>query len=204
MKFLFFIEREYHRAMFEPLWKYIQANDLGETGFFCPPVYRHTHNQFFRINHRDETNRLLEDLGLCSYRDPLRFSPDITFVADYNYSFVEGLGTIVNIGHGTISKGLYFLDGKISRRENIADLMCVPGEVQKQHLSKAILQPIQVTGMPKLDKVAQQGGRCERLFSQIGLDPSKPTVLFAPTFNPEFSILTFSGTKAPKVYSKVL
>ena len=54
-------------------------------------------------------------------------------------------------------------------------------------------KPVQVTGMPKLDSVFKGGASKEKILTKMRLNPEKPTILFAPTFNPEFSLLTYMG-----------
>jgi CDP-glycerol glycerophosphotransferase (TagB/SpsB family) len=106
---------------------------------------------------------------------------------------VEGLGKLVNIGHGTIGKGWYFSPELISRRENCADLLCVPGEVHAEALAPQVFKRIAVTGMPKLDAVFRGQWNREELLRGWGLDPANKTVLFAPTFNSEFSLVPHVG-----------
>lgn len=190
-KFLFFIEREYHIGMLKPLWEYIFENKLGTCAFFCPTKSKSICNQFFRFSHTDNTLKLLTKCGLIYYENPYKYNPDITFVADYNYFFAEGLGVIVNIGHGTISKGLYFLKNHLSRRENIADLICVSGSIHKKYLKHVMYKNIKVTGMPKLDIAFKDNINKEECFKSYNLDINKKTVLYAPTYNDELSLISF-------------
>jgi len=127
--------------------------------------------------------------------DPYSWNPEITFLCDFSYQYVEGLGKLVNIGHGTISKGWFFSRDKISQRENCADLLCVPGTVHKERLEKQVFIPIEVTGMPKMDGCFNHSLRCADLLEKFALDPEYKTVLLAPTFNDEFSILPYLKDK---------
>ena len=110
-------------------------------------------------------------------------------MADFSYQYVEGLGKIVNIGHGTICKGWFFTDKLISRRENCADLMCVPGTIHKEILEKQVRIPIEVTGMAKLDSLFMGEWNREEVLRTMNLNPDNKTILFAPTFNRELSIV---------------
>ncbi|OVE74015.1 hypothetical protein BVX93_00580, partial [bacterium B13(2017)] len=194
--------------MLKPLWEYIFKHKLGEVAFFCLKKSSSLYNHYFRFCHIPNTIKELTSYGLTYIKDPYKFKPDITFVADYNYHFVEGLGVIVNIGHGTISKGLYYLNNKRSKRENISDLICVPGTIHKRYLQQVMYKPIEVTGMPKLDKIFIYSKNKTKELLKLKLDPNKYTVLFAPTFNKELSILTFIQDKirkyVPKDYNLII
>ncbi len=182
VKFLFFIEREFHFVLLKPLIQYIHNHQLGDFALYC--YYQPNQQQLTYFN-------TSLDFPLNIIDDPITYHPDITFMADFSYQFVEGLGLIVNIGHGTISKGWYYSDQPISSRENAADLLCVPGEIHKRQLLKNVNIPIIVTGMPKLDKVFDQSLDRLSLLNKMNLNVNNKTVLLAPTFNDEFSIIPY-------------
>ena len=179
-KILFFIERDFHIAMLKPLMQHIYSNKSGEMKIYAP------FNKNINILVRNYLPFFVE-----ATTDPWTWQPDITFVADFSYQYVEGLGKIVNIGHGTISKGWFFSKNKISQRENCADLICVPGQIHKERLESQVFKPIIVTGMPKLDNCFNNSLNREELMARFRLDPEQKTVLLAPTFNEEFSILPY-------------
>lgn len=188
MKFLFFAERELHIPMFINIIREIEAQKLGQIGLYTF-TYAPSTGQRAGWGLRPQIRELL---GNCcqTVEDPLKWQPDITFVADFSFQYVEGLGFIVNVGHGTISKGWYFSKKNISRRENCADLLCVPGAVHKKQLAEQVYIPVVITGMPKLDTVFNATKADVRIWRQkLGLDPDRATVLLAPTFNHELSLL---------------
>ncbi len=121
------------------------------------------------------------------------YKPDIVFIADSSYEKVEGMGFIVNIGHGVICKGSFFTDKPLSYRENCADLFCVPGVVHEKIMKKYLINSPLVTGMPKLDSVFMNTKTPEAAKRDLGLNPLKKTLLIAPTFNPEFSLINLIG-----------
>ncbi len=188
MKFLFFIERELHIPIFKPVWEYIRNNSLGESAFFTLK-YSPPNGAFPGIGIPDDLIKKIKKQGVRYSKEPYKFRPDITFIADHSYQYVEGLGKVVNIGHGTISKGYYYLTGGLSRRENLADLMCVPGNIHKEYLSQCVYKPIQITGMPKLDVLCNNEINKSEYLKKFYLNPDNRTILFAPTFNQELSIL---------------
>nr|MBP7563126.1 CDP-glycerol glycerophosphotransferase family protein [Candidatus Cloacimonadota bacterium] len=122
------------------------------------------------------------------------YKPDIVFIADSSYEKVEGLGFIVNIGHGTICKGSFFTDKPLSYRENCADLLCVPGVVHEKIMKKYLINSPLVAGMPKLDSVFTNSETPEQAKKKLGLNPLKKTILIAPTFNQEFSLISLIGS----------
>ena len=198
LKFLFFLERELHLPLLSNLMKHIHKNNIGKMGIYCQSFIPSSYgNPGYGI--REE---FLKDNVRVPYKlisNPYEFNPDITFMADFSYQYTEGMGKIVNIGHGTISKGWFFTDRSISLRENCADLLCVPGEIHKSTLQKPVKTKIAVTGMPKLDHVFTNLHRQKEILSKMRLDPEKKTVLFAPTFNPEFSIVPHIEVRIPEL-----
>jgi len=187
-KVLFFVERELHLPLLKPVMEYIYKNRLGKIGIFSFN-YNSSDGTIVQSGLRAETVKKEIDFDIELIENPYKFKPDFTFMADFSYHFVEGLGKIINIGHGTISKGWFFSERNISRRENCADLICVPGTIHKEILSKQVFKPIAVTGMPKLDRLFTSNWDRKIELEKLGLDPDKKTVLFAPTFNQELSIV---------------
>ncbi len=205
MRFLFYLEREFHISLFRNLIEYIYNNTLGEIGIYSF-AYTPSEGQKITMGIRKE---IIDSYVADKYAivtNPRAYAPDITFLADSSYEAVEGVGFIVNIGHGTISKGSFFTENLISRRENAANLLCLPGVIHKQVLKKNVYIPMEVTGMPKLDTVFslqkknqdKPSGYRQELLKQMKLSLSKTTILFAPTFNKEFSLVYHTGAELRK------
>lgn len=192
MRFLFFMERELHVTILQQVMQAIHDQAMGEIGV-CSVGYRESRFGMPGRGLRPETLQSCVDFPVTLVEDPYQWKPDITFLCDFSYQFVEGLGRIVNIGHGTISKGWFFSGKKISLRENSADLLCVPGEVHRDALREQVRIPIEVTGMPKLDPVFNGSWQQDELLREMGLDNQNRTLLFAPTFNPELSMIPHIG-----------
>jgi len=189
-RFLFFLERDFHIAILKPLMEYIHKNTLGISKVYAP--FSNTMAQTLRQN-------LSFDLEIV--KDPYEWNPEITFLCDFSFQYTEGLGKLVNIGHGTISKGWYYSKNKISQRENCADLLCVPGTIHKERLQSQVYIPIAVTGIPKLDRCFNGTLKYDEIMDRFGLDPEQKTVLLAPTFNQEYSILPhLQGKDLSKIF----
>jgi tetratricopeptide (TPR) repeat protein len=159
---------------------YIQENSLGQQKIFAPFIPEIQKTILSNI-----------DFPIEITTNPYTYRPDITFLCDFSYQYVEGLGKLVNIGHGTIAKGWFYSSNPISQRENCCDLLCVPGDIHREKLSKQLTKPIAVTGMPKLDRCFDGSLDRVSLLRKWGLNPEQKTILLAPTFNDEFSILPF-------------
>jgi tetratricopeptide (TPR) repeat protein len=166
--------------MLKPLMLHIYRKDLGEIKLYSP----------FNNNLSAILKKYIP-FAPEIISNPWAWQPDITFMADFSYQYVEGLGKIVNIGHGTISKGWFFSRQKISQRENCADLICVPGTIHKQRLEQQVYKPILVSGMPKLDRCFNKSLNREEILRKWGFNMEQKVVLLAPTFNEEFSILPY-------------
>ena len=187
-KFLFFIERELHIPMLLNIMKYIARNKLGNIGI-SSVKYLESKEGVPGKGLRAEILKQNFDFDYKIIKSPYQYKPDLTFVADFSYHYVEGLGKIVNVGHGTISKGWFFSKEKISRRENCADLICVPGEIHKNILKKNVNSEIKITGLSKLDPIFNNQINKSDIIKKMELDPEQKTVVFAPTFNKELSLI---------------
>ena len=187
-RFLFLLEREFHISLFENLIHYIREQELGIIGIFSTS---------FRPSLDGKASsgaRLSKVADLIGYdfvavNTPKEFDPDISFFADTPSEYDGHLGFKVCIGHGTICKGSFYTKSTRMRRDNYADLVCVPGSIHKEILSKNIFKPVEITGIPKLDNIYTGKIDNNEIFKKLELSPEKRTLLFAPTYNKEFSLI---------------
>jgi hypothetical protein len=126
---------------------------------------------------------LIKSFGLPLYSVPSDFKPDITVIADSDYAQVRNCGKLIHIGHGVLSKGHFYTDTPLGRRDQQSDIICVPGEYHKSCMEKFITKPIIATGMAKLDSLFRGQGS--------GVRGQGFKILFAPTFNDELSAIPF-------------
>jgi len=154
MRFLFFIEREFHISLFTNLIKLIGNENYGEVGLLFSEYNEKSRKKSFGVRKSILHNYLESEVKIVA--NPFEYSPDYTFVADSSYEKVEGLGKIISIGHGTISKGSFYTDSPLSIRENCADLIFVPGAIHKEILQKQIKTPVIISGIPKLDTLTSE------------------------------------------------
>lgn len=195
-RILFYVERDLHLPFLEPIHDYLSVNDLAETAFSSPEWF--AGNDITRARGcNDELQAYLAKKSRF-FAKPQDFSPDVTIVADACHSTIPQLKHIINVGHGMICKGAFYTDSPIIRRENLSELICVPGPWHKRRLAKNVFIPIITTGFIKSDLLfgSRTVGR-EEFCKGLGIDPNKKIVLFAPTYNPELSTV-------PCVWDKIV
>ncbi|WP_198145888.1 glycosyltransferase [Desulfonatronovibrio magnus] len=189
-KILFFVERNLHLPYLEPVHDYFQTNYPEINLAFSAPPYRSSTTDLPGCGLDESTIQRLA--GKSKFiKDPAGFGPDATLVSDINAAiYLRGCGRIINVGHGMISKGCFYTHRPIIRRENLADLICVPGPIHKKKLRKNVFIPIETTGFIKSDKLFGLNALNRSQFCQeYNIDPKKNIILFAPTYNPELSAI---------------
>lgn len=185
LKILFFIERELHIPFLEPIYDYFNENFDFDLAFITVPYIKSSEDKPGRGINDKELKRLKEKAKFIY--NSSEFKPDLTYVADVSFS-LKDCGKIINVGHGLISKGGFFVDSPIVRRENLADLICVPGTWHKEVLEKNVFVPIVATGFIKSDKLFGPKAISRNEYCQKYNIPQKNSIiLYAPTFNKELS-----------------
>jgi hypothetical protein len=178
----FYVFRNVHWPMFEELFQYLGTRpEVGERIICVPSLAR------LRNGQSDALAEKLFGLGVPVTTRPNARPVDVTFIADTVAGLVRGCGAIVNVGHGTISKGYYFTDSIWTERENWVDLLCVPGEYAATCFAPVLRTRVVATGMPKLDPVFSGRHSRAALCDAHDIDPSRRLVLYAPTFNEDLS-----------------
>ncbi len=183
---LFYAERNLHLPFLEPIHDYMAAYYDVQLAFAAPPYQQPRSGATGYGLDSPTTERLKAKSAF--YEHPDEFQPDIIVVADTCFYPIRNKCRIVNVGHGLISKGWFYTDSPVVRRENIADLICVPGVWHKQILQKNIFVPIHVTGFIKSDALFRCGTyEISSFFRKHAIPENVKIVLFAPTFNDELS-----------------
>ncbi|MBD3167189.1 hypothetical protein GF324_11350 [bacterium] len=197
IRVLFYFFKNVHIPILLPVFEEM----CRQGGFDIAFSYYH-HDLRIRAGMTPEEFAILERQGVPLFENPREWNADVTLMADNVAKLVEGCGKIVNVGHGLLSKGQYFTDTDIVHRENLEDLLCVPGPYHKQRLldGNRVFIPVVATGMPKLDRLFSPD-RLSRddLMRQMGLDLTKRVVLFAPTFNIALSSIPILWTRVEKL-----
>ncbi len=195
---LFYVERDLHLPFLEPIHDYLQGHDLAETAFSSTAWF--PGNETTRARGLDEGLRAYLDRKSRFYPEPQDFEPHVTIVADACHSTIPQLRHIINVGHGMICKGAFYTDSPIIRRENLSEIMLVPGPWHKRRLAPNVFIPIITTGFIKSDQLfGPQAVSRKDFCASLGIDPAKKIVLFAPTYNPELSTIPCVREKIAKI-----
>ncbi|PID29707.1 MAG: hypothetical protein CSB55_01420 [Candidatus Cloacimonadota bacterium] len=190
-KIMFYFFKNVHIPVLLPIYKkYKELYPKDEISFgvmsYAPQI---------RAGFLPEELDIIKNIGENIYFEPQAFKPDLTFIADSVYPWVAGCGKLVHVGHGILSKGQYYTNTEIARREQQADLVCVPGAYHRDLMRKIIAKPVTATGMAKLDKLFSGELTKEKVCRKYGLPFEKKYILFAPTFNDELSAIPFVRDK---------
>ncbi|MBV5350384.1 hypothetical protein JZU71_04445, partial [bacterium] len=200
-RILFYLERDLHLPFLEPIHQQIcrLCPDI-ETAFYAVPYslpqnglpgWGLDEQQLLRLG---STVRLVNAVE--------QFNPDITVFADactnvYNW---YNCGKRVFVGHGIISKGGFYTTNLLVRRDNLADLICVPGPWHKEILEQNVFTPIEVTGFIKSDRLFGSDACTREAFcQQYGIPQAATILLYAPTFNDELSAIPCLGPQIVQV-----
>ena len=200
-KILFYVERSLHLPFLEPIQDYLSGNSLAQTAFSAPPFFPGTQEIAQWGLPDDEIRRLQKKAPF--HVQPEDFDPDVTIVADACHFRIPQIKNVINVGHGMICKGAFYTDSEIIRRENLSQMLLVPGPLHRRRLLDNVFIPIRVTGFIKSDQLFGPKAQTRAEFcARMGIDPAKRIVLFAPTYNPELSAIHCVGEGIRKVADK--
>lgn len=168
-RYLFFVSKPYSFAILEPLQRYIQAQSRGEVRWFLASTAR-------RYQAPGEV--------LSTVKEVIAFDPEAVLVpGNVVPPFWPGLKVQVFHGLDDEVKGFYRLSG-------LFDLYCTLGptmtgrfnELARRYRHFLVIE----TGWPKLDPLAHPQNR-QLMRRELGVDPQRPVLLYAPTFPPKYS-----------------
>ncbi|WP_028575567.1 CDP-glycerol glycerophosphotransferase family protein [Desulfonatronovibrio hydrogenovorans] len=186
---LFYAERGLHLPFLEPVHDYLKTAypDL-RLGFSAPPLTPSTSDLPGCGLSEAETARIQRKT--MYFEDSASITSKLAVVADVCHFRIPHIPRVVNLGHGLICKGHYYCRTSVTRRENLSELVCVPGPWHKRRLEQNVFVPIEVTGFIKSDLFFGSKRMDSGKFRQdMGIDPENNIILFAPTFNEELSAI---------------
>jgi hypothetical protein len=188
IRVMFYFFKNVHIPILLPLYHALKAQNAERRDrlLLSSPLRRRSGRVFCLMKCASSSKQ-----GCLSMPRPRNSSPDLTFIADSVYPWVEGCGQLVHVGHGVLSKGQYYTDTPTARREELADLVCVPGKHHQAIMRRIISKPVVATGMCKLDDLFSGKINRASVLKQFGLPDDYRYVLFAPTFNDELSAIPF-------------
>jgi hypothetical protein len=197
-RILFYVERNLHLPFLEPIHDYLMENQLVDTAFSAPEYFEGTED----IPGWGLPEEQIKRLAIKSpfFEQPEKFKPEVTVVADACHFRIPHIKNIINVGHGMICKGCFYTDSPIVRRENLSEMILVPGPWHKRRLKKNVFIPIKTTGFIKSDQLfGPKTVSRENFCKNLSIDPNKKIILFAPTYNPELSAIPCVGEEIKKL-----
>ena len=183
IKVLFVIGHEYHRASLDPVCEVMKSRGYYDIYFTCT----HEKERRFLIFQRSLCKEVEARLRADGYKIASERSGfDVVVTGDiFKDARPYGKSLLCFINHGTgIKTILYRL---LDKHRDTSYAIFVEGPYRKQRIEQLGVKgssEVFVVGYPKLDPIFQ--GKLDRAQIQRrwDLDPSKPTVLFAPTYKP--------------------
>jgi len=183
IKVLFVIGHEYHRASLDPVCEVMKSRGYYDIYFTCT----HEKERRFLIFQRSLCGEVEARLRADGYKTTSERSGfDVVVTGDiFKDARPYGKSLLCFINHGTgIKTILYRL---LDKHRDTSYAIFVEGPYRKQRIEQLGVKgssEVFVVGYPKLDPIFQ--GKLDRAQIQRrwDLDPSKPTVLFAPTYKP--------------------
>ena len=189
MNILFYAKRNLHLPHLEPIRRWISSNCPSIEWTYSSPPYVPSREGIPGCGFDRREMQSLDEQGIAwiPQEKIINFAPDVTVMADAEFAGINWGGKIVNVNHGLICKGTFYTEAPTVRRENGADLICVPGPYHEQILNQAINRPVYVTGLVKFDPIGRGELTRESARRDLELPDEARVVLFAPTFNLELS-----------------
>jgi hypothetical protein len=177
------IGHEYHRASLDPIYECMRARGAYDISFACTDE-KTRRWLFFQRSLRSQVEQSLGREGLRTTRETTGF--DVVVTGDIlrrPEKYAPALLCFINHGTG-IKTILYRL---LARHMRDRYMIFVEGEYRKRRISDLGVtgaSQVFVAGYPKLDPVFQGKFDRTRILERWGLDPSRKTVLYAPTYKP--------------------
>jgi hypothetical protein len=180
---LFVIGHEYHRASLDPVYEVMKARGGFDIYFTCTDEKQRRWLIFQRSLKR-EIEASLRREGLRTTAETRGFDVVVTGDILKNASrYGDALLCFINHGTG-IKTILYRL---LRKHQDTRYMIFVEGEYRKRRINDfGVLgsSEVHVVGYPKLDPIFKGKFNKLEIMRRWRLDPSKPTVLFAPTYKP--------------------
>jgi hypothetical protein len=182
-KILFAIGHEYHRASLDPIYACMRERGSYDIYFTCTDE-KEGRWLFFQRSLKVQMEEALRREGLKIAKDTRGFDAVVTGdILRHPEAFGSSLLCFINHGTG-IKTILYRL---LARAKDTRYLIFVEGDYRKRRIEQFGVKgasEIFVVGYPKLDPVFQGNFNREEILARWNLDPSKKTVLYAPTYKP--------------------
>ena len=184
IRLLFEIGHLYHRAAIDPLYHVFRQDPRYDIAFVCQNDAERRFGLFNRSLRRDLEARFRAE-GLRIADDTRGF--EVVIVGDTARNPKQyGSTLLCFVNHGTGIKNILYRN--LRKQPYTRYQIFVEGDYRVDKIRQAGalgISTIHKVGLPKLDPLfgTQKPSRSE-ILRRIGLDPARPTVLFAPTYKP--------------------
>jgi hypothetical protein len=183
-RLLFEVGHLYHWAALEPLYHVFRGDPRYEIALTCSYDAERRLGVFNR-SLRQELEARFRAAGMTVADDTRGF--DVVIVGDMVRDPKRyGTALLCFVNHGTGIKTILYRHLRAHRQTHYE--IFVEGEYRVEQIRRAGVEgysTIHKVGLPKLDPLFWPGYPTRTsILEGLGLDPSKPTVLFAPTYKP--------------------
>lgn len=181
---LFEVGHLYHRAAFDPLYQVFRQDPRYEIAFTCSYDAERRLGVFNR-SLKPELEEQFRAEGLAVADDTRGF--EVVIVGDtVRDPRRYGTTLLCFVNHGTGIKNILYRNLRANMRTRYQ--IFVEGDYRVDRIRQAGVQGISTVhkvGLPKLDPLFWPGYPSRSaILRRLGLDPDRPTVLFAPTYKP--------------------
>lgn len=182
-KALFVIGHSYHRGSLDPVYQALKRRGIFDIYFTCTEEKQREYF-FLTRSLKKEVEAKLHSEGIKTTDQKHGF--DVVITGDiFKDASPYSNSLLCFINHGTgIKTILYRL---LEKHRDTPYIIFVEGEYRKrriEHLGVQGCSKIYVVGYPKLDPIFRGELDRESIIKKWDIDPTKPTVLFAPTYKP--------------------
>ncbi|MFQ6604077.1 MAG: CDP-glycerol glycerophosphotransferase family protein [Fidelibacterota bacterium] len=169
MRFILLVTKPYSFSILEPLYHYLADTDTDDVYYFLS-------KNIATAPHDRKVMR--------SNAEVTEYQPDAILVpGNVVPHFWPGMKVQLFHGLGEEKRGHY-------RITNFFDVYCTPGPYMTQKFQQLARRHnhflVRETGWAKLDRI-DEGKTVVQAKADLGFDPERPLILFAPTFSPRYS-----------------
>jgi hypothetical protein len=184
IKLLFEVGHLYHRAALDPLYHVFRQDPRYEIAFSCS-YDAEGRLGVFKRSLRHELEARFRDEGLTVTKATRGF--DVVIVGDTVRDPQRyGSTLLCLVNHGTGFKNILYRN--LQAQPHTRYQIFVEGDYRAHSIRRAGVEggsTIHKVGLPKLDPLFSAGYPTRtQILRRLGLDPERPTVLFAPTYKP--------------------
>lgn len=183
IKVLFRLSFLYHRASLDPIYEVMKEDPRFDIYFSCEDE-KERKFLFFTRSLKDKIHEKLRQEGLKVTEKKSGF--DIVITGDtIRDAHRYGKTVLAFINHGTGIKTILYRN--LKSQPHTKYIIFVEGPYRKRKIIEEgalFNNEVYVVGYPKLDPIFQGKLNREEIMKKWGLDPSKKTILYAPTYKP--------------------